>query len=340
MLRNFVAGNQHHAPATKQLQESTSSTVDKVFAEREAETAYFLRKRRDLTCINSSFTSNSSIRLPIWHRRRRRRMGRAPASVVLSASNKQQLSKRRSLHSRRQLVGWATFVFCLTAIGMLSRIQTMSREIEINLSSNTATSRTSDVQNHHSRLRQKKICFLQSVFGEPSLPSLDRPYNVSLLRKENPLYEFYYFTNMPQLETPGWTKILMDDREFLGKNIQRHITMSRQPKFLGWKIHDPIREKCRLVIYMDGHFHPRSGKGNKFDRIAQSVERSQFGLIHTTHPKGGTLTREFERIVSGTKDTQEHVDASLKWLQAQPDWNNNATLYWNAVFGMYKYHSS
>jgi hypothetical protein len=206
----------------------------------------------------------------------------------------------------------------------------LSREIQLNnpTSRSAATTSFQDTRN----LRQKKICFLQSVFGDPSLPSIDRPYNATLLRKENPLYEFYYFTNMPQLETPGWTKILMEDREFL-PSIQRHITMSRLPKFLGWKIHAPIREQCRIVIYMDGHFHPRAGKGAKFDRIAQSVEGSPFGLSQTTHAKGGTMTREFERIVSGTKDTQEHVDASLAWLQSQPDWNNNATLYWNAVFG-------
>jgi hypothetical protein len=83
---------------------------------------------------------------------------------------------------------------------------------------------------------------------------------------------------------------------------------------------------------MDGHFYPRPNKHTKFERIAKSLVESKYGILHVTHPKGGSLTDEFARIVSGTKDTQAHVDASLAWLTAQPDWNNNATLYWNAVF--------
>jgi hypothetical protein len=138
------------------------------------------------------------------------------------------------------------------------------------------------------------------------------------------------------LETPGWTKILLQEGDDnFPSNIQRHITMSRLPKLLRWKTIPPIQEDCIIVIYMDGHFHPRPKKGAKFDRIAQAVEGSPFGLSQTTHRKGGSLREEFERIVSGTKYTQEHVDASLEWLQSQPDWNNNATLYWNAVFGTF-----
>jgi hypothetical protein len=92
-------------------------------------------------------------------------------------------------------------------------------------------------------------------------------------------------------------------------------------------------ETCRLVIYLDGHFRPRGKKHIRFDIMAHQVIGSNYGLIHTTHPKGGSLTDEFERIVSGTKDTSPHVEASLQWLRAQPDWYDNCTLYWNAVFG-------
>lgn len=180
--------------------------------------------------------------------------------------------------------------------------------------------------------RHNKICFLQSVFGDPSHPAMDRPPNVTSLYSSQD-YAFYYFTNMPDLETPGWIKVLVPDEKMIQLKITRHITISRQPKFLAWKILPEIRETCRMVMYMDGHFYPRPNREAKLQRLAKSITESKFGLLHVTHPKGGSLTDEFDRIVSGTKDTQDHVDRSLKWLTAQPDWNNNATLYWNAVFG-------
>lgn len=184
-------------------------------------------------------------------------------------------------------------------------------------------------QRHQLQLQQEtKICFLQSVFGEPSHPSIDKPFNATSIRQDNSNYEFYYFTNMMDLDTPGWTKILLTDLPY-----KRHITMSRLPKFLAWKIHPILQESCQLILYLDGHFRPRENKQKKFHKIAFNVVNSKYGLIHTTHPKGGSLTDEFERIVSGTKDTQANVDASLKWLQAQPDWYDNCTLYWNAAFG-------
>jgi len=191
--------------------------------------------------------------------------------------------------------------------------------------------------NHHQR---NKICFIQSVFGDGNHPSsLDRPKNVSTLyhrddddydRHDGLEYEFFYFTNLPDLPTPEWTKIVLPDSK-MGL-IQRHITISRLPKFLAWKIEPRIQKECIIVMYMDGHFYPRPNKHSKLQRLAKSVIQSKYGLLHVTHPKGGLLTDEFDRIVSGTKDTQAHVDASLAWLTSQPDWSDNATLYWNAVF--------
>ena len=175
----------------------------------------------------------------------------------------------------------------------------------------------------------KGICFVQSVFGKPGQKSLDKPSNVTSLREESTDYHFFYFTNMQELDTPGWEKVLVTDMKY-----RRFITQSRYAKFLGWKYHF-IAEKCRFVMYLDGHFVPRNKKSLKFRMLAKSTLGSKYGLIQTTHPKGGSLSEEFERIVSGTKDTQQHVDASLEWLQAQPDWYNNATLYWNAVFGTF-----
>jgi hypothetical protein len=180
----------------------------------------------------------------------------------------------------------------------------------------------SDVENN-----KKGICFVQSVFGKPGQKSLDRPHRVTTLRQENPEYHFFYFTNMPTLIAPGWDKVLLTNMTH-----HRYITQSRWAKFLGWK-YKPIMDQCRFVMYLDGHVAPRRDKQLKFQILARNTLNSKYGLIQTTHPKGGSLRDEFERIVSGTKDTQPHVDASLEWLEAQPDFYNNATLYWNAVFG-------
>ena len=174
----------------------------------------------------------------------------------------------------------------------------------------------------------KQICFVQSVFGRVGQPSLDRPQNVTLQRQDYPDYRFFYFTNIPTLETPGWDKVIWTDLPY-----NRFITQSRYAKFLAWK-YPPILHSCRFVLYMDGQFRPRSGRRVKLEMLAsQAKKASPCGLLQQNHPRGGTLQDEFDRIVSGSKDTQEHVDASIRWLEAQPDFDNNATLYYNGVFG-------
>ena len=79
-------------------------------------------------------------------------------------------------------------------------------------------------------------------------------------------------------------------------------------------------DQCRFVIYLDGHVTPRRDTKLKFQIISSKTLNSKYDLIdETTHPKGGNLQDEFEITVSGTKDTQTDVDASLEWLKAQPD---------------------
>jgi hypothetical protein len=175
-----------------------------------------------------------------------------------------------------------------------------------------------------------KICFVNSVFGTNSHKAMDQPQNVTSLQLENPDYRFYYFTNMEEIVTPGWTKVIMKDLKY-----QRHITMSRYPKFLGWK-YQPIQNECGLVVYLDGYWKPRPLKTVKFRMLLRDLQVHKYGLFQVSHPFGNGLKAEFERIVSGTKDTQEHVDLSLKWLEAQPDFDDNCTLYWNGVFGKWQ----
>jgi hypothetical protein len=172
-----------------------------------------------------------------------------------------------------------------------------------------------------------KICFVNSVFGTSSHGAMDQPQNVTALQLESPDYRFYYFTNMEEIVTPGWTKVIMKDLKY-----QRHITMSRYPKFLGWQ-YQPIQDECGLVVYLDSYWKPLPFKSVKLRMMLRELQDHKYGLFQVTHPFGNGLKAEFERIVSGTKDTQEHVDLSLKWLEAQPDFDDNCTLYWNGVFG-------
>jgi hypothetical protein len=257
-----------------------------------------------------------------------------------------QIAHQRPGRKKGKLRQWKWMVgiaFALTSWSSILRSQDLEQEFSFSYVDTITTSTTTNNKKKNVATRtaaadsaairlpdpeRTKICFVQSVFGERTHRSMDRPHNVTSLKQDSADYEFYYFTNMEELRTPGWTKVLLTDLPY-----QRHITMSRLPKFLAWKIHKPILETCRIVIYLDGHFRPRDKKQIRFDIMAHQVRGANYGLIHTTHPKGGSLTDEFERIVSGTKDTSPHVEASLQWLRAQPDWYDNCTLYWNAVFG-------
>jgi hypothetical protein len=178
--------------------------------------------------------------------------------------------------------------------------------------------------------KKKKICFVNSVYGNHAKgAAMDKATNVTLLQQQEPDYEFYYFTNLKELETPGWTKVVMEI-----PNVTRHITMSRWPKFLGWK-YAPIVERCGLVVYLDGYWAPQKGKSLKYRLLSREIQDHDYGLLQITHHFGNGIRAEMERIVNGTKDTREHVDAALQWMESQPDFIDNCTLYWNGVFGTY-----
>ena len=66
-----------------------------------------------------------------------------------------------------------------------------------------------------------EFCFVTSIYGS-SAASSDKPLNVTnLQRAAFPDSKFYIFTNMEDLETPGWIKVI---RKF---DFKRFITMSR-----------------------------------------------------------------------------------------------------------------
>ncbi|KAL3905708.1 MAG: hypothetical protein SGILL_009570 [Bacillariaceae sp.] len=66
--------------------------------------------------------------------------------------------------------------------------------------------------------------------------------------------------------------------------------------------------------------------------------RSPFQFAQRLHSDGGGAEAEFKRIKRRKKDVKKNVQASLKWLRAQPDYNGTCTLWENNMFG-YHIHS-
>jgi hypothetical protein len=137
-------------------------------------------------------------------------------------------------------------------------------------------------------------------------------------------FQFFMYTNLEDLESLGWTKIV---RNF---NYRRFITHSRWGKFMAWK--DPEMKACRTIFYLDGHYKPdRSPK--RFADLAKQIRGSEFGLAQRPHTSKPSAIGEFDAILRFKKDIQKNVNASIEWLQAQPDFYNNCTVYHNCYFG-------
>jgi hypothetical protein len=169
------------------------------------------------------------------------------------------------------------------------------------------------------------ICFISSIFG-PSVETADRPHDFTNYKMSNTTsFQFFLYTNLEDLETPGWTKVV---RNF---SYRRFITQSRWGKFMAWK--DPEMKACQTIFYFDGHFKP-AGTATRFRSVAKAIKESKFGLAQKPHPDfNRSALAEFDAIMIHKKDILKNVNASIDWLQAQPDFYNNCTLYENSAFG-------
>jgi hypothetical protein len=169
------------------------------------------------------------------------------------------------------------------------------------------------------------VCFVSSIFA-PTVRTADRPHDFSNFKLTNTSsFEFFIYTNLEDLESPGWTKVL---RNFT--NYRRFITQSRWGKFMAWK--DPEMKACQAIFYFDGHFTP-SAKGERLVKLAESIKKYEFGLAQRQSPKRRSALAEFDKILQMGKDIKKNVNASIAWLHSQPDFHNNCTLYRNANFG-------
>jgi hypothetical protein len=170
------------------------------------------------------------------------------------------------------------------------------------------------------------ICFVSSIFA-PTIETTDRPTNnTSFQMASTTSFQFFMYTNLENLESPGWTKVL---RHF---TYHRFITQSRWGKFMAWK--DPEMKACQTIFYFDGQYKPdRSPK--RFADLAKQIRGSEFGLAQRPHPHTPkpSAIETFDNILRLKKDIMKNVNASIDWLQAQPDFYNNCTVYHNAYFG-------
>jgi hypothetical protein len=157
----------------------------------------------------------------------------------------------------------------------------------------------------------------------------DAPGNFEELNKNVAAntFAFFLYTNLEDLDTPGWHKIIKRDL-----NYRRYITQSRWGKFMGWK--DPQLQGCKTIFYCDGYFEPSNINPAVYLEMAHTIRQSDVGLAQVRHPyPERTPLEEFQVVLRNHKDIPENVEASIKWLQAQPDFFNNCTLYANWYFG-------
>jgi hypothetical protein len=173
-----------------------------------------------------------------------------------------------------------------------------------------------------------EICFVSSIYAK-SAAMADVPGNFEEFTKSVApnTFAFFLYTNLEDLRAPGWHKIIKQ-----GLNYRRFITRSRWGKFMGWK--DPELEWCKTIFYFDGYFEPSHSNAGSFLDMANVIRKSDVGLAQVKHFKPGhTALGEFELILRWKKDIPKNVEASVKWLKAQPDFFNNYTMYANWYFG-------
>ena len=179
----------------------------------------------------------------------------------------------------------------------------------------------------------KRICFITAQFAS-SVSETDKLFDVTKTTPtlaQSPDYKFYAFSNLEDLKAPGWQVIVRDLQQY-----KRLITQSRWPKFQAFR--DPtIQQSCDTVFYVDGIISPYDYV-DEFQVEAQRITASSTQFAQRVHSDGGGAEAELQRIKRRKKDVKKNVQASLKWLRAQPDYNGTCTLWENNMFG-YDIHS-
>ena len=186
--------------------------------------------------------------------------------------------------------------------------------------------------------RPQDICFVTCIFGN-DIGEVDQPANVDWYAQNWCHTQFLLVTNLPTLPAKGWNKIV-SSTETHSNNL---IVQSREAKFLGWKALPNVQKDCVAVVYMDGYLQPKHNwwfqwqwptTRDKFQAIVEQVHQHPWGLsqVKQAYFNGLSMDTILNNLVRDRKDTVEHVNATLSWLQKQEDYQPILTYYLNKYF--------
>lgn len=182
------------------------------------------------------------------------------------------------------------------------------------------------------RTNNTHVCFVTSIFAA-SLDTADQPPRADIVfQNETSPVDFFLFTNLADIPAVGWTKILKTDFTY-----RRYITQSRYGKFLAWQ--EPQLSHCATIVYFDGYLRPRKKNWASFRDLFDEIAESPSGLAQVAHPmfNGWDMKDIFKNLVHSEKDIATNANASLSWLNQQPDYTSNYTYYLNKYFGKFSW---
>jgi hypothetical protein len=82
----------------------------------------------------------------------------------------------------------------------------------------------------------------------------------------------------------------------------------------------------QYIVYMANVIHQDDSKNKNNDGVGLAQAR----YPHANHR---SALEELNAILIKNKDIKKNVDASIAWLQSQPDFFINCTLYTSSFFG-------
>lgn len=183
-----------------------------------------------------------------------------------------------------------------------------------------------------------KMCFVSAEFSERLEDADTLPVVQADMRTVPPRH--FCFTNMEQLQTHGWDKIVLLDADELHK-YKRQITKSRWPNFMGWQ-HARL-EHCQIIFYGDAYL---------MNPVNETIGRNMVKKIKTPDvgrmqgrqpgigPRDGPIKELTKNAVVG-KDSFETANDTIAWLLNQTGYQYKRTrtlVYKNAQFGYDPYN--
>ena len=170
-----------------------------------------------------------------------------------------------------------------------------------------------------------EICHVTANFGA-GIDNTDQLYPIPRELHSLP-FRHVLFTNLPSMDAKGREVILLPDDFTSDLSYKRMITWSRWPKFVGWR--HPSLASCKYIAYSDAVATPR-GTCNltcweSLGALSRNASYAPGGVVQDLRPQHLQLplTEELKRLVKNKKDVAKNVDATIQWLQQQPDFRDS-----------------